>query len=805
MNTICSRCNYDVGEFPCTVELDTIHRTLFCPACGTSVDDLNESPEDGIFFDRDSRHFLKWVAVEVPEMLQTLGPKAFGGQKLIIKVRTHTRGYREIFYDAVLLFMNNGQIIPQQMFAKPEDCRRYGIQIISRQLNAQRNFVEVEFRLKGSDEIFSVTIAAMPTESITESNGEVKDGSALKVWPRFKRDRWRDYFVYFATTDPLVATTQIRIVGKPDEVKIVPGSTPRDKLPFAPSFIEISARVKNTLGVGKPCSASFEVGLTELKTSAEGQPCLLSVDFGTSSTCFSYSSLGEAAHSLDLSDKTLTLIPGLQIEKFLAHTWLPELDKEKLLPTELLFYVPPERAFSEKKTFAAIVDYTIPPNRWRTDEEKQIVTGFKWLHAVKPVPVKQHYQSFQQMYLELVLKLAVAELAEITQGNTSIDPFHIDMVVTYPLAMLEADFQKLLDSYAAVQARVAESTGIILEERATVDESRAGQYATQPTGGRDFVFLDVGGGTTDMAVVEISAFGRETKFVDSIQYAGNDYLEAIAADTLDNNISRASLIELERRIRVKDDNVLNDLSTFKSMAHLRNQAIQALERFLDGLVEYLARTLVIQHAKDNGENAQARPSDIYLLGNGWRYVSMLVTNNNTIGVADITIQVRDWISERLRKRLEALQAAGVINSIPPYNIYHPVDPKTVVSSGALDLYMNAPETLGELGIQSEKHTFLGCNIRVTSPGINEPFDWQRKVPLKLTVAPEAIFMREPLAGFEQIEVPDKQGDITTMRNLQNVNIIGDMRDRRQLRIIKSAFSVYMEKWHKRWLNPRGWL
>jgi len=751
---------------------------------------------------------MKWVAQEGPEILEPLSQPAIGPRNLTINVRAHTRSYQEIFYKSALVFINNAQVIPQQMFAPPENCRRYGIEIISKQLNAQGNFIEVDFRLRGSDKSLTVSLPVACTEALTDQNGDVTDGSALKVWPRFSRPRWRDYFVYFATTDPAVTTEQIRIVGEraPDEAVLL-GTTPRGKLQFAPSFIEISAKVKNKLGIERQYRACFYVGLTELKTSAEGQRCLLAVDFGTSSTCFSYSIMGGSPQPLELSDKTLTLVPGLQLEKLLAHSWLPELNREKLLPSELLFPNAPDKVFGAQRDLVPIVDYTIPPNKWRDHEEDLIVAGFKWLHAVKPASVKQNYEQLQRMYLELALKLAIAEIAEITQGTSSIDPFHVDMVVTYPLAMSDAEFRGLLGSYNTVQELVAEGTGIVLEEKATIDESLAGQYATQFTEGKEFILLDVGGGTTDMAVIEVSPLmQRVPRFVDSMHFAGNDFLEAIASDTTGRKISNASLIELERRIRVKDDKVLDDPSTFRHSNSIRNEAIEALERFLDGLIEYLARTIAVQSSHSSGVAASRKKTDVYLLGNGWRYISMLPPSNSPIGISDITIVVRDWISDRLDKRLEALKHAGIIQDIPDFDIHHPADPKIVVSSGALDLYMSSPETFTQIRREKrEKRTFLGCNISVVATGSSQPFDWQREVPFDLTVAPLAVFMRQSLAGFEQTPVPVNQGGTVTLTDLQKVNIIREVRDPRMPKIVKSAFSVYMESWHKRWLNPRGWL
>jgi hypothetical protein len=815
---LCGGCSFDLRLFPGSLTLDSQFRSIFCPICGAKVLELREAPRNGIFYDDQTGSYAKWVSSGKAEenivleelILDPVGqaePPAF-----VVTVQAKTVAYSKIFYDFVLVFFLDNHLVPPQLFAPPENCRRYAIQIESAQLLQNSNFVEVTFRLKGGYRD-TIVIPAAPTQGVPDLRGNIIGGSALKLWPQFRRPRWKEYFVYFATSDPFVSVEYLRVFGEgPKEEATFLGSTPRGRFTFPPSFIEICARVTKEGIPPRTYKASFKMDLLDLKAvpPAGDKRCCVAVDFGTSNTYFSYSLSGSDPEALELSDKTRTLIDGLHMELDLAHTWFPELSKQKLLPSELLFSEAPDNAFNERQELRPIVDYTIPPLKWREKEEKQIVTGFKWEHAVTPSTVRAHYKKLQQMFLELALRLALAEVVQRidTQASAMVDPFRIGLIITYPLAMSEPEFRQLCDSYDAVRSALEESTGVILEEVATIDESYAGEIGTRAVGATHSIFVDVGGGTTDMSVVEVSVDEdggfRRPQFVDSVQFAGNDFLQAlVSGDYGDKNrISSKSLIELERRIRLKDSNVFKDSATFANAARRTQGALKVLKRFLDGLTEYLARAIAVHVASQSGPSDKKQKLDVYLLGNGWRFAEMESQVSAIRDERDTPTIVREEIGKKLSDRLAKLLQAGVISDIPQFDIHLPIDPKSVVSCGALLVYLNNPSTGISANRQMSKpKTFLGSNVDIATPGKILQYRWNVEVPFNVgaNIKIDGVFIAEPLAGFERTSVPVPVDSGTQLSELKSVNISRALLEGNS--IARSAFNCYLERWYKTLLHP----
>lgn len=750
-------------------------------------------PDRGIFYDDEAGCYVKWgIHDQEGAQLEILGELPLN--QLKIRFRGKSRDYSKIFYDSVLVFTLNDQIIPQQVFAPPENCRRYGIKINQAQLLSNGNFVEVKFQLKGGYEATVVKPAAV-TQAVRDENGIVTRGSALKVWPNFKRPGWKDYFVYFASSDGSVRTQWLRVIGEePGEEVHFGGITPRGEFSFPPEYLEICANVIKDR-TSREYWASFAVSLTGLtaRQPTQSERVRLAVDFGTSNTCFCYSMPGEDPQPLTLSDKTCTLVEGLQLEDDLEHTWLPEFREQTLIPSELIFPREPYEVLSSANELRPIMHYTIPPLKWRVEEQKRIATGFKWRHATEPRTIVDRYQELQKMYLGLALRLAVAEVVCRTDllGSSSVHPHEMELVITYPLSMSQDEFQELLRSYEYVRDLIKTCTGITLREEKLIDESYAGEIGTLPTGVTQKICVDVGGGTTDISVVEEpkESAGAKTLIVDSVRYAGNDFLIALTSDANAGKISTKPLIELQRRIRAEKEKILRDLSTFGNAQRRRDDALEALERFLRGLTQYLARIVALR-VSELGERAHEEKLVIYLLGNGWRFI-LLSTDRTDLNEAEI---VKQEIERRLRQELDRLQNAGIIGVIPQFEIEHPTDPKTVVARGALKV-PGRPDRYRE---KREPQTFLGSNVRVVFRGSEQIFDWNKAVPFDLNNQATGVFISGALADFEQPRVPDD----ARLTDLNRVDIGSYIH--KDKRIIRSALNVYLERWHKRYLHPRGW-
>jgi hypothetical protein len=831
IKTTCNNynCGYDLRNYEVTVELDGRNRSLWCPVCGTQVVELEEVSGLGAFFDKKAGEYFKWS----PPQQAAAQPNAYDSQthgKLTISVRSTVRNYLDIFYEQALVFAQGDGPFDRQCFAPPENCEAYGLEIIDAQLYPDNNYVSARFRLKGDFEN-TVVLPAFVTGHVVATE------SALLVWPDFERPEWtasqnrsetepdasggdvqpgwNDYFVYFATSDARVKTEWMRVVGKNQgEEARFDGGTSQGELLFTPRYIEICANVAVGSGLSRRYHSCFAVKLARAKQPPRNERKLrLSIDFGTSNTCLFYliPSLGQNEPDphpeiLRFSDRTLSLVKGLQLEDDLRHTWLPNLSGQDLIPSELVFAKPPETLFGGAE-LQPVVDYTIPPLKWRKEEQKRISTGFKWQEATEPKKIQYHYRDLQKMYLGLVLRMVAAELAagENLMGAGNVNPSEVDLIVTYPLSMNEITREDIFNSFRQSRALVRERTGINLAEYARVNESEAGEKGTSSQGVGIKIFVDVGGGTTDICVVNQSAEeggARLTQVVDSVRYAGNDFLEALASDR--GQLSSRPMIELQRRIRIRREKVLEDLSTFDNSNPRKEQAQKGLERFLRGFTQYLARLIALQANKDGGAS---RKLDVYLLGNGWQFVTFAVPLSPTAKARSATPQqtVVQEMQIRLMRELERFRDANLIKGVPEIDLHHPNDPKTVVARGALEVRTRrrtrqALDDDADQSSQREPQTFMGTDVLVVLPAKSESFSWNTAVPLELEDEAERVSITSSIAGFEKAEVHNPEFSLAPLTRLRDINIGRHVH--KDGKIWRNAFNVYLEEWHKRYLTGK---
>jgi hypothetical protein len=807
-------CGFDVSQFDATVELDGQYRTIFCPACQTKISEVQELPQKGVFYDDIVGGFFKWVPpIQATTQAETI--ESLTIDRLTIKIQAKTLDYSQIFYKYALVFFQNDQIIQTQIFAPPESYRRYGIEIVSAKMKQNNEWLELKFRLKGGY-TNDIVIPALVTESFCDPNAVSRTGSALKIWPNFKRPAWQDlttgkeysgwadYFVYFASSDIAIKTEWLRIVGeKADQECRFDGSTPKGMVGFVPEVIEICAKgTRDGWSTSRQYYCSLKVELITLPavSAAGNKPIRLAIDFGTSNTCFAYlkpgsQGLWEAPVILRMSDKTRTLVDGLQLESDLEHTWFPSLQEQELLPSELVFPNDPQIVLSANNELMPILNYTIPPLKWRSQEQKLISSGFKWRQSTEPPVLANRHQDLQKMYLAFALRLALAELVSSSDllSSSAFHPYKIDLFITYPLSMTENEYETLLASFDHIRELLSSRTGIELEESATVDESYAGEIGTIASAAKFKVFVDVGGGTTDVSLVEIDDMraSRDPKVVDSVRYAGNDFLRVLANDEPTGKISTMSLIELQRRIRMNNQKLLEDKTTFGGTTRRQEQALKALHKYNRGLTEYLARIVALK-ANELGDAANGEKIDVYLLGNGWRFLAFSASRDLD---EEDNYDPIDFIITEMRKRLNVelgrFVHAGIIKVAPQFEIYYPIEPKMVVARGAL-LAQKANRE------RREPQTFLGSNVKVVGLGSEKSFSWTQTIPLTLEQSANGVFIESPLAGFEMSKVHDFRYDKPPVIPLERADIRSETLSGRK--IIRNAFNVYLEKWYKRYLN-----
>jgi hypothetical protein len=258
---------------------------------------------------------------------------------------------------------------------------------------------------------------------------------------------------------------------------------------------------------------------------------------------------------------------------------------------------------------------------------------------------------------------------------------------------------------------------------------------------------------------------------------------------------------LQRRVRAAG-RALEDLSVFGNNEDRKENAQKALERFLRGLTQYLARIIALR-VNQLGENASAETLHIYLLGNGWRFVLFLprdpLANPNA---QDVDI-VLEEVKARLEKELKLFQDAKppLITAEPKFELHHPEKPKVVVAWGALEA------TRLTLEGQGQPRTFLGTPVMVITPTGALNLGWETELPHNAKAVIDRVSFAGGLVNFEERKLPDYQHDNAPMANIQDVNI------KRYVtvapgHVVASAFNVYLERWYKNfltgtWAKSRG--
>jgi hypothetical protein len=848
MNTICKVCSFDLASYPATVELVSSAPVFGCPVCSSKYDPVKQMLGHDVFYDDEAQGFVKWATPTEAAQPEAVVEQEFGKFKL--QVRANRRDYQKLFYPAVLVFILDGEVGQNQMFAPPENCQRYGLRITDRLLDTSETFLEVQFELKGGSRPFRISLPAAVTRGTTDAQtGRVSNGSVLTVWPNFKRPGWtevkpresqsgrddvgseestlvehgpwRDYFVQFATDDKAMVSQTLRLVGEGNgQAKVFTGHFPKGALDFPPKYIETKAEIMRPGETPRQYQNCFEVNLHsyELQRATTSKKLSVSIDFGTSNTCVCYvvpgaTERGDAGDDtrtpklLRLRNKNYEVVRGFQLGTDTNNIWLPDLEGQEFVPSELVFRDEPQKVLGQPTPPQPILDYTIPAARWRKGEEGRICTGFKWKHATEPAAIREQFSELQRMYLDLLFRMVAAELVagDGPLAGAEVHPNQVELVYTFPLAMPEARWRALGQVLESVGQSIHERTGVEVIVKVGVDESRAGEadIKTQAEGER--IFMDIGGGTTDIAVIEQrnNVAARELLLVDSMRYAGNDFLTTLANDAKGGHIATRPLIELQRRVRFFKRAALEDMSVFGNAEGRKEDAQAALERFLQGVMQYLARLIVLRlnsrFAGAQGENERTKkPLQLYLLGNGWNFVLFLPRDPLASLNATPKEVMQEEVSKRLIKELERFRQGEFIKFeldkwSDLFELNFPQEPKTAVARGALEVTRRPIEGL--------EKTFIGCDVEVVTAKGVETFRWDTELPRPLGVIIERVSITNPITGFEKLRVPDYQYEAAPDTNLRDIDIKRYVSDNKG-RLVTSAFNVYLERWYKKFLSGK---
>lgn len=797
MNTKCHTCDFDLQSFAANIELGGAFRSIYCPVCGALVVKTAEFP--GVFYDEGRGGYVIWDL----RMRRASGPTSQTqrlGNLFEITVSGLALNPNDLCYDRVVVFQHGNEVVLPQSIMKPEF--RHYLRPYARPVGRWEppHFV-FDLPLRGDYTVPVHLRALISSTEVNPQSGKHSNGSALNLWPDFRRKGWRNYYVYFASSDPNVKLQELAVYGADGESATFRGTTARGEVNFVPQLVEIRVADGNGTEYWSCYEVEFKDGQSLPAPAGGGEEQLipiLSLDFGTSNTCFavkfSESSLSEVIH---FSDRTKRIIRGFSVEDSINVPWLPEIQEGATgptqLPSELSFSKETERIGQEIEGFRPIADYTIPPStRYREGEEKFIQGEFKWEHAL-PAQLKPFASTLQYLYLTLAFRMALAEVASDPRCQR-LD--QVDLVATCPLAFTERQREMFREAVARVQEDVRSQTGIGMVFQKMYDESHAGEAGSgQMPGTAETVYVDVGGGTTDVGFFRFDQSEGQPQdkavYLDSMQYAGDDVWNSLT----EGNLSTWGATKFEREARAKGAAAIFNDPIFLAFQRRRNNSDRAkrgLRKFIDGLVEYVARMIAARERSRGESEALEGGLGLYLLGNGWRFVEVLGPGNGDADPgAAISGRVKTLIEERLKLH-------GV--TAPPLTVIYPVvkdrDPKTVVALGAIALFVG--EKAGDILPEPEfaPTSFLGSDVAVLSP-LRHTVRWYETIPYALprnSVVRGINYERAAEFDFEQEQV---NGMRIQEMNLLDYAVLTKRGDGAYL--TKNMMAFYLENWHKKTL------
>ena len=791
MNTKCQICGFDLKDFADSLELSGSFHSIHCPVCGTLIVETAEF--SGVFYNHAQRSYVIWD-LRMQRSAETKQTQRVG--ELELTINGVSLNPNDLCYERVVIFQHENEIVLPQSIIKPEF--RHYLRPFARPTGRWEppHFV-FDLPLKGDYTVPMHLRAIVSQSEAVPLSGKTSNGSALNVWPNFRREGWRNYFFYFASSDPNIKLHSMTVYGQEGESSTFLGTTARGEVNFLPELIEI--KVMDSLGSEYWSCYQVEFKDNECIPAPSGGENdqlipVLSLDFGTSNTCFavklSESSLSEV---IRFRDRTKRIIRGFSVEDNINVPWLPEIppDIENInqLPSELSFSKEMEKIGPEIEGFKPIVDYTIPPAmRYRDGEERFIQGEFKWEKALSP-QLKAFTYQLQRLYLALAFRMALAEVASDPRCQR-LD--QIDLVATCPLAFSYTQRQRFRESLAHVQNELRNQTSMNIVLQKMYDESHAGEAGSgQMPGTVETIYVDVGGGTTDIGFFRFDAEDPpqdKAIYLDSMLYAGDDVWNSITSAKLSN----WGPTKFEREARARGAAVIFNDPVFIPFQRQRNnsdRAKKALRTFVDGLVEYIARMIAARETMRPSDESIERGLGLYLLGNGWRFIEALNTSdqNPDTGKA-IANRVKTLVENRLAHYKMTAPALLVI-----YPIVKDRDPKTVVALGAISLFVG--EKAGEIPPEPEftLKTFLGSDLAVLNP-LRQEVHWYETIPYQLphnTIIKGVNYEAPSCFDFEKEQV---NGMRIQEMNLLDYAVLARTPDGTYLN--KNMLAFYLERWHK---------
>jgi len=512
--------------------------------------------------------------------------------------------------------------------------------------------VRLRLTLSGGDTVISKTYDTDDVISIGKP-------PLVELWPNFVAKEWRIYYLGVRNLEPKL---QIR----PPDTDIKDSRHDMDageiivQLGNAPEYLECTY-------AGQPAGIIFPK-FEEVKK--EGNEWQIGVDFGTSNTIVS-KLVANNISILELPNRCLRIVdrapddPGDFVRTaFLDYKFLPR-ESLKQFPSTFISF---------KNSSQAIMDGIIFARREMGDVDLtlQIQGDLKWITE------ESDRNRYVVTFLKQLLLMISAEAR--SSGATK-----ITMSWAYPSAFDEYMTESLAKTWDKVSVQMKENTGLHsirilnrLTESVAICKFLADMDVAAPGGQWPQVIMDIGGGTTDIAVWSDGAMKAQT----SVKLAGG-----VLSDFARNNRKfwETFMLVLDPRSKASNDVI----ESYMSRPSISLNNLFHILWTKDAEINWVAQST-------NNQITKARTFIFLAFAALFYYAGMLqrhLASQKELGGCDIFLagngaKLYDLVNDVNFKGLEKAFQEGLGKKLSTIRIYAPQNPKEEVVRGLLAARLN---------------------------------------------------------------------------------------------------------------------
>jgi hypothetical protein len=793
-------CGFDLSQLPGEWKVQPKQGStipLSCPLCGDALEVKLQSVGVLARGSGEKTEFLRWKLSPT----QPAGTTVALGQFKLRFAALGTIEPRDICYPTMPAFVGEAgdQVVPslpvRREFFDCVDLARFArLWQDGRRADIIGGEYKVQLPLRGHDEL--VEIRRTVKHVFRDVN--------LRIWPDWPPDRclsdWRFYLVGLATSGPggdalLGGSPRVRIFarsagskdwGKPLNAVQRGGESIVGAMDERPSWVGLEltdpGRAGDDAAEALAGGCFFVPPATDTATS--GDEVRVGLDFGTSNTCVAFKGM------MVSDDQLPTLVPKVDERDWNLYLFRggPELKTHKgpdlwpsptgfgakadLFASELLFARPKvdqNRLLDTIETWRYGIDFGLPSAGAEPafSESEFTLSDFKWQELLAGSSFVRRLEWVQAHYLVAVLMNAyVRAVLGCRRGAAKT----VSVQWSYPISFNKQDLRTLHEAAKIAQDVLARLTGLDWTFAIGADESVAAAANAGDPGAKVAVYLDMGGGSTDVAIkIERRPGKWEDVYLTSVRYAGMSLLAAYQGQQQSDSClaGKTTLDVLRRRVREAPhlNTVLGDPTLFNKNqdAVTRNRTFH----FYGYLTEYVARMLAAGFLDQRFKMADATQSlefprvlkiAFYFLGNGWRFNAWLAGGDQVGPGKDIWKRMMELLTAEKSEYADRIRAAlkGARLSHSTEQLTDVPHEKAAVAFGLLREARKTRTPDSEAGTSG----ILGWETRIDG---TRPIPWfamyntKESGPPALTAGPggnEIVFGETPsAAGDGEIDAP----------------------------------------------------